>query len=103
MRKFINEILRCVGYYIVMVIVTAVMIPAKAQPSMNKISAIAIIAALIINIFRMLLGGDESEFGTRVARHLTTFIFVAYILVFLAALLLDNFSDLLQVITHAFQ
>ena len=103
MRKFFNEILKCVGYYIIMVIVTAIMIPSKAQPPMNRISALAIIAALILNIFRMLLGGDESEFGTRIARHLTTFIFVAYILVFLAALLLDNFGDLLQVITHAFQ
>ena len=103
MKKFVTEILRCIGYYIVMVIVTAIMIPSKAQPPMNKISAITIIAAMIINIFRMLLGGDESEFGTRVARHLTTFIFVAYILAFLAALLLDNFGDLLQVIAHAFQ
>ena len=103
MRKFVNEIVRCAGYYIVMVIATAVMIPEKARAPLNRISAITIGAALIINVFRMLLGGDESVFFTRLARHLTTLMIVGYILVFLAALLADNMGDLFQVVVNVFQ
>ena len=103
MRKFADEILRCAGYYIVMVVVTAVMIPSKAQAPLNRISAIAIGAALMINIFRLLLGGDESHLFTRIARHLTTIIFVGYILLFLAALMTDQFGELLRVVFYGFQ
>jgi len=103
MRKYANEVLRCIGYYMVMFIATAVMIPSSAQAAMNKISAITIGAALLINVYRMLLGGDESSFFTKLARRLTTMIFVGYILVFLAGLLTEHFGDLLQTVTNVFQ
>ena len=103
MNKYVKEFIRCSGYYIVMVILTLVMIPAKAQAPLLRISAIVIGAALLINIFSMILGGDQTSFSTRIARHLTSFIFISYVLLFLVVLLFDQFGELLLVITHAFQ
>ena len=96
MKKVFHEVLRCIGYYILMYVVTAVMIPERARGPLNKISGLVILAALLINLFRLFLGGDnDTGFLATAGRKITFILFTAYALTLIACLVFDGFVDLL--------
>ena len=97
MRNVFHEVLRCIGYYILMVVVTAALVPEKARGPLNKISGLVILAALLINLFRLILGGgnNDSGFLSTAGRRLTFILFTVYALTLIACLVFDGFVDLL--------
>ena len=96
MKNIGKELAMCVGYFIVMYILISVLIPAQYRGPLLRISAYVIIAAFVVNIFKLVFGASNTGFFSSFFRWAAILILCAYALSFLGYLTIDGFRDLIN-------